>query len=37
MFESMLEVQAGIIFYAFFAILLVKQMKEDVAFTSREQ
>ncbi|MEZ4938257.1 MAG: O-antigen ligase family protein [Crocinitomicaceae bacterium] len=29
LFESMLEVQAGIIFYAFFAILLVKQLKEE--------
>lgn len=28
LFESMLEVQAGIIFYAFFAVLFVKQMKE---------
>ncbi len=29
MFESMLEVQAGIIFYSFFALLLMKQIRED--------
>lgn len=29
MFESMLEVQAGIIFYAFFAVLLTKQLMEN--------
>lgn len=35
LFESMLEVQAGIIFYTFFAVLLVRQMRDKKSYFSR--